>query len=626
MSDRADRGRFATWARALGARLGGTLGGLLGQSWWLLPVTLAGLLLIGQRTTDIEPFRIQQLSAMPCVPEESLDWTTVRLPLSRYGDCWLLRTPIDADALELRGAGLLMMGLHQDAAVFINGAQVRDMPWLEGQTYYSSSLWLAIGSGMLQPGSNELLIELRSEPGSRPWVSLAGLAVGPRDVLEQRQIWHERLQRDGARLALVLGFAVLLFVLPIAISRPREPLYRWFALSLVCASLYVSHFATELRLVGPAPWAWLMHSALAVSLWSLAQVSSRMMARPAARWWNLGVVVALLAMLFIQFPTRPSPMVWIGDSLYRLILLAMTVHLAWYWWQGRELPIKPDGRWFAAAVLLQAWLGCSDSLRAILRGQWATHGYSLHWAILYVTLLIFVALLVRILQALRDAERSSEQLAQELAERSRELDQEFERRRAAEAARTLADERQRIMRDMHDGVGGQLVALIAQVQSAPPEATLIVDNLRRTLDELRLMIDSLDEACADLSVALGMFRARMEALLNQYPVRIRWRTAHLPDLPPVAPSTVLQVLRILQEALTNALKHAGSAAITVAADWDGAHLQIEVCDDGVGGLVEHSGRGLASMRGRAQAIGAELRIEDNRPGVRVCLLLTLIKR
>ncbi len=610
--------------RAVGARLRAVLDTLGSQAWWLLPLSFAALLFLGQRTSDIEPFRINELIGMPCVPTEDGDWTTVKLPLVRDGDCWLLRTSIDADALELRGAGLLMMGLDQDAAVFINGAQVRNMPLLEGQSYYAGSLWLAIGSGMLQPGSNELLLELRSEPGPRPWVALSGLAVGPLEILEQRQMWHQRLQRDGARLALVLIFAVVLFVLPIAISRPREPIYRWFAVSLVCAAVYVSHFAAELRLASPAVWAWLIHAALAISLWSMAQVSSQMLKRPPARWWNAAVVAALLGLTLAKVAGGPGPVAAMGVGLYRVILLVMTLHLSWFWWQGRHLALKPDGRWFAVAVLFQAGLGLFDSLRAVLRAQWATHGYSLHWAILYFTLLIFVALLVRILQALRESERSRAQLAQDLAIRSRELEEEFSRRRTAEAARTLADERQRIMRDMHDGVGGQLVALMAQVQSAPPQASLIVDHLRRTLDELRLMIDSLDEACADLSVALGMFRARMESLLTQYPVRIRWRTAQLPDLPPVPPSTVLQVLRILQEALSNALKHAHATEIAISADWDGARLQVEVRDDGNGGLEERSGgRGLASMRSRAQSIGAQLSFEDAHPGVGVRLELPL---
>lgn len=178
------------------------------------------------------------------------------------------------------------------------------------------------------------------------------------------------------------------------------------------------------------------------------------------------------------------------------------------------------------------------------------------------------------------------------------------------------------MRDMHDGVGGQLVAMIGQMQSGPVDAAVLAPQLRRTLDDLRLMIDSLDSACADLSVALGMLRARMEPLLAGQPVKVIWRTAHLPDLPAAPPATVLHVLRVLQEALTNALRHSGADNILIEADWDGTQLGVAVIDNGH--WREHAaGRGLASMRRRASEVGGELQVVAGEGGTAVRLRLPL---
>ena len=157
--------------------------------------------------------------------------------------------------------------------------------------------------------------------------------------------------------------------------------------------------------------------------------------------------------------------------------------------------------------------------------------------------------------------------------------------------------------------------------------------LRSMLEDLRLMIDSLDEACADLSVALAMLRMRLAPLMDGLAAkgtasgnaaggtvtgapRLVWETAHLPDLPSVAPGHVLAVLRIVQEAITNALKHAQASQICIAARWHAPELEICIADDGVGLLtqsVHYPGRGLPSMQRRSAEINAKLDIVANLP-------------
>jgi signal transduction histidine kinase len=146
-------------------------------------------------------------------------------------------------------------------------------------------------------------------------------------------------------------------------------------------------------------------------------------------------------------------------------------------------------------------------------------------------------------------------------------------------------------------------------------------QIRRSLDDLRLMIDSLDDACADLGVALGMLRQRLQSSLKDLPLQVTWNTAQLPDLAPRAPDDVLQVLRIVQEAITNALKHAQCQHLEISARWESGCLEISVQDDGVGLAGNSRGRGLPNMRLRAVSIGASIEIVDQQPGTRVQLRL-----
>ena len=78
--------------------------------------------------------------------------------------------------------------------------------------------------------------------------------------------------------------------------------------------------------------------------------------------------------------------------------------------------------------------------------------------------------------------------------------------------RTLLEERDRIMRDLHDGLGSQLVGAIHEVRVEAPDPKKLEDVLARCLDELRLAIESIDPDARHLPLMLGALRYRMERL------------------------------------------------------------------------------------------------------------------
>ena len=107
------------------------------------------------------------------------------------------------------------------------------------------------------------------------------------------------------------------------------------------------------------------------------------------------------------------------------------------------------------------------------------------------------------------------------------------------------------------------------------------------LDDLRLMIDSLDAIEGDILVVLGMFRSRLEPRLMAQNIKFDWQVTDLPAVPNLSPHEVLQILRILQEAVTNVIKHANADVITVKTLYTGGEddagvVSIEVRDNGKG--------------------------------------------
>jgi signal transduction histidine kinase len=593
---------------------------------WLVPLLIVLGLLALNGSSDIGAWKIQTADVRSC-DAAAIAWRATELPHFSTSHCRMLRAHSDKRTAGWGNAIVAIGSATRDVRIYVNGEMVRDFLPGNYDAFTNRALLVSVPHRMLSADDNEILIHLQSRPGSSEYSYVRDLYFGPERALTpavERSWW---IGARGAGIAMTVTFAIVMFLVPIALARRGESLYRWFLLTLAASALYVANFALILRPLPLLAWGVLIHCALAVALWGLLKFSNRflgMAQSPGERRVGIGILLACIFLIAESALPMPGAVQLTLDGVYRLTMLAVLALLARLWWRHRVRATLPSPSWFSGGVALVAVLGLVDSLRVF--GLWRADlaSFTMHWGMLYLLILLFAALASRILTALGAAERARGELAEALAERGAELEAEFSLRREAEQARTLAEERHRIMRDMHDGVGGQLVALIGQAEHDRLSGEELKSQLRGTLDDLRLMIDSLDEACADLSVALGMFRKRLEPSLARLPIQVRWNTAHLPDLPAVSPTVVLNVVRIVQEAITNALKHARAGFIEVRADWSAGLLTLSIRDDGRGiDRDAPQGRGLSSMQARARLIGAELAIDDAAPGTWVRLRLPL---
>jgi signal transduction histidine kinase len=194
------------------------------------------------------------------------------------------------------------------------------------------------------------------------------------------------------------------------------------------------------------------------------------------------------------------------------------------------------------------------------------------------------------------------------------------------------------MRDLHDGLGGQLVSIVALSERGHDASAPIGEAARAALKDLRLVIDAMDDIGGDLMLALGSWRERAMAQLRPHDIALNWLTTPpgLPVHPELRPWHVIQIMRLLDEALTNAVKHAGARCITVSiatqpdvSGNDQGCIAIE--DDGKGFALASdgeaaadgakTGRGLRNMRSRAARCGAGLELTSGTAGTRVRLTL-----
>lgn len=178
-------------------------------------------------------------------------------------------------------------------------------------------------------------------------------------------------------------------------------------------------------------------------------------------------------------------------------------------------------------------------------------------------------------------------------------------RREAEA---VERERGRLMRDLHDGVGGDLASMLALADDPEPHPSEIAAHARSALADMRLIIASLEDYGGDLTLALGAWRERLDPLVRSAGLTLDWRVDDLPPLPGLGPTQVLDVLRIVQEAVTNVLKHARASRIVLAAYERGPDLAIAIRDDGVGLGEQAGGNGLRNMATRAERLGGTIAV------------------
>lgn len=198
-------------------------------------------------------------------------------------------------------------------------------------------------------------------------------------------------------------------------------------------------------------------------------------------------------------------------------------------------------------------------------------------------------------------------------------------RQQAEARRAVTEERTRIARELHDIVAHAMSVMVVQAGAArrvlddPDRAAEALEAVEQTgresLNEMRTLLSVLrsDEAIDGESGGPEMAPTPdldgLGRLVNQV------EEAGLPvsvevtgQARPLAPGLELSAYRVVQESLTNSLKHAGPASATVTLDYQPDQLRVAVTDDGNGAAAEPGfGQGLIGMRERVEAFGGRLR-------------------
>ena len=488
----------------------------------------------------------------------------------------------------------------------------------------------------LPAGTRQLELELTAMPFMPS--GLTTVLIGPAQLLATRQSMdYDGLSRSSD---LVAGISIFIGLIAISLSRrrPQDRGLRWFAvgcavwglrnLLYINATLPGNGHAAELFLSVGVVFCGVSMGLSALYATALARV------RLVRSLFQALLLVLAASAISLMVPVLAMP-----TRLFSFLLTMVAMGtVAWTLLRspaqaaGVSWPVQHLLGW---ALLAQVVAGGHDF--GIVLGLLPPESPAMaFWG--FTGLVVAMAVLsgARVVAALGRAENTNAELEQRVAEKNAALQQSYAAVREAELqterrqART--QERERLNREMHDGLGAQLITALRGVERGALSKDQVADALQQGLDELRLLMDASDLG-RSLHGALLAWRNRWEDRLLAVGIALEWQLDPALEDIELGSDTTLQIMRVLQEATTNVVKHAGAGVLHVNASRTHNALVLAITDNGCGlpATLTHAtgsgkGRGLRNMRQRSEQMGGSLHVASLNPpqqGTHVRLVLVL---
>ena len=514
-----------------------------------------------------------------------------------------LRARATLDAAP-RDAVALYISTARRARVFVNGVQVGNASVTHAERFgWNHPIFYSVPATLLHAGEN--VIDVRVQLNRFGRTQVLGLRLGPHDLLQREYdrvfFWRVSGPQLTSVVMLMMGFPALL----VWLLRHDEAAYGWFGAACVLAALRNGHlfitapeFSRWYDAWAAVPLHWMLVSLMMFSLRLCRQHRPRLerslMLATAA--WTVLLLAEPVQMIF-SLGYAWLTALWIGTIGYVAL-------------QYRRTP-RLDLLLLLLALTVAQVLGGLDLLLQLgLRGGDARI-YLMPYSMLFFGFVMGAHLVDAFVRARTQQERLNQALDARLAEREREIAEEHAKVLLLQREQAAAAERERIMRELHDGLGSSLISSIQAVETGALQSGQLAGVLRDCVDDLRLALDSLRPTGAELLPVLGNFRYRMEGRLAQAGVRLDWRVGADTVSPTLAADRVLHTLRIVQEAFANALKHASPRCIRLEFECVRPdYWRLCVSDDGPGfdPAAPAPGHGQRNMRFRAARIPAQLHI------------------
>lgn len=173
----------------------------------------------------------------------------------------------------------------------------------------------------------------------------------------------------------------------------------------------------------------------------------------------------------------------------------------------------------------------------------------------------------------------------------------------------MLEERQRLLQDLHDGMGHELLGALLLARSRTTPRKAVAAQIERAMDCLKLTVDAMQPGAHDPGTILGSLRHRIARRLELAGIALDWQAARIPPVAGWTPAQGRELQMLLYEAFTNLVRHSGARRARLRAGVDARQggLRVVLQDDGRGLPADAAhGQGLGSMRARAARMSATL--------------------
>lgn len=522
---------------------------------------------------------------------------------------YVIPVPFDKSSFDSNKLAVYLPTLGQNAEVFLNdrwlGNGGRMQPPIDRN--FNSPLLFNFDKKSLSNENNTIYLHLK---GTLPlWTYLGKVYIGPEDVLKPIQKKQQLLRVNiiiFTSIALVFTsiFTATLWFLRRGV---RESYYLWYAFAELLWAVHDTNLFLKRVSLPDSVWESLVPLTIGWSILSFIFFFHRYIGG-----YNKTIDrFILVAGIGLSLPFLYQELSWVAFYGYK-VWLAFVLLIGLY---GGAFILKNYITTRDQNVLLMIFsavimiaFGIHDWL-AVIGFLSPSSPFIMYISAILIIMVISSLLIRRFVESLNVVEHYNEELRTEVLKKEQQLLLEHQKMQKLQKQQVLNNERERIMRDIHDGIGGQLVGTLAAIDSPDITIKQVKGNLQVALQDLRMVIDSLDGDAQDISTILGTLRMRLGGLLRQANIKLIWDVQDLPRQEEFGPEKALSMMRIVQEAITNVIKHSGATELTVSAYpdiRDGREVVVVSVRDNGCGMKEGEifGRGLLNMEYRARNIEA----------------------
>ena len=538
-------------------------------------------------------------------------WRQCRLPHNwdqhrpdYTGDAlYRFRMPRPADGAEPRALWLVA---SMNASVAVNGVLLGSGGSMVEPVarHWNHYLLFMVPNSMLNRERNRVVIRVHGYANNSS--GLLRLYVGSASLLKRQ---HQALMFRSNLLTYGALVVTLLIGLLAAVAAlvGRSPTVAYFSLGCLISTIYLLDTIMVNIPVSRDLWERCVHISIVCSevffILFAFRVLDHATPRLAAGMFIYGILGTLVIALTSGGNLLPAASIWEGLSL--IMVMAATVNCLWLWCrEGNGIAF------FVALALVSVLTSFAHDWIPWVLGQGVEPPFTF-----YLGPAGFIIMMATVLTSKLIADYHQERhISLSLREKVRVQDLDIQRKNASIAKlsreQAVRDERDRILRELHDGVGGMLSSVLSVVD---PESSLR-GRLQRIIDELRLVMGTIDDD-ADTASLLGTLRPRLEADVAASGGVLKWDVEDVPSRVADTAHTGMQLVRIVQECVHNSLRHGHAREIVLRMD----RGSLSVSDNGSGFDVRRAtaGRGLKNLRWRAEKLGANIDITSGASGTTV---------